>query len=66
MGRTFGEHLLWLTLLLAILEFFYANFLVRSAPTLSERLTIEASGKVSEVEAASAPAAPSADEGGAA
>jgi hypothetical protein len=63
-GRTFGEHLLWLALLLAILEFFYANFLVRSAPTLSERLTIEASGKVSE--SAPAAAAPPADEGGAA
>ena len=66
-GRTFGEHLLWLALLLAILEFFYANFLVRSAPTLSERLTIEASGKVSEAApAAPAAAAPPADEGGAA
>lgn len=45
-GRTFGEHILWAVLILCIVEFCYANFLLRAAPKLTEQLTIEASGKV--------------------
>lgn len=45
-GRTFGEHLLWLALIVAALEVFYANRLCKSAPRLSESLNVEASGKV--------------------
>lgn len=46
-GRTFGEHLLWLVLLLAITEFIYANMLSKDSPNLADRLKINASGKVS-------------------
>ncbi|MFP6903954.1 MAG: VWA domain-containing protein [Verrucomicrobiota bacterium] len=46
-GRTFGEQLLWLVLILAVVEFFYANALMKRGPALSEHLTIDASGKVS-------------------
>jgi hypothetical protein len=45
-GRTFGEHLLWLALVLAGLEFFYANRLARREPTLSDKLRVEESGRV--------------------
>ena len=64
-GRTFGEHLLWLTLLLAMLEFFYANFLVRQTPGLSDVLRIESSGKVVEAAPAATPAPPAAEGTGA-
>ncbi len=46
-GRTFGEHLLWLVLLLALAEFIYANMLLKDSPNLAERLKIKPSGKVS-------------------
>ncbi|MFT7514377.1 MAG: hypothetical protein ACI9QL_003598 [Candidatus Omnitrophota bacterium] len=46
-GRTFGEQLLWLALILAIVEFFYANALMKRGPALSESIHIAASGKVS-------------------
>jgi len=46
LGKTFGEHLLWLALLLAAVEFSYANLLAKATPKLSESLGIEASGKV--------------------
>jgi hypothetical protein len=46
-GRTFGEQLLWLVLILAAAEFFYANRLTKEAPSLSGVLGIEASGKTS-------------------
>ncbi|MBN1557480.1 MAG: BatA and WFA domain-containing protein [Lentisphaerae bacterium] len=45
-GRTFAEPLLWLALFLAVLEFCYANILLRPGPTLSDTLRVEASGKV--------------------
>jgi hypothetical protein len=45
-GRTFGEHLLWLALLLAAIEFIYANRLMKKEPTLSEKLQVEESGRV--------------------
>ena len=45
-GRTFGEPLLWIVLLLAALEFLVANRQAQEAPTLSSRLGVDASGKV--------------------
>jgi len=45
-GKTMGEQLLWMVLVLATVEFFYANMLSRSTPKLSEALGIAASGKV--------------------
>ncbi|MEM7392144.1 MAG: hypothetical protein AAF492_07315, partial [Verrucomicrobiota bacterium] len=47
-GRTFNEQLFWFALILAVIEFFYANRLMKSAPTLSESLTVDTSGKVLE------------------
>ena len=46
-GRTFGEHLLWLVLLLALTEFIYANMLLQDRPNLADQLKIKPSGKVS-------------------
>ncbi len=45
-GRTFGEYLLWVVLLLACIEFVYANLLARARPALSEQLSLEPSGRV--------------------
>jgi hypothetical protein len=45
-GRTFAEEILWLVLILAAIEFFYANRLLKSSPKLSETLDIEASGRM--------------------
>lgn len=45
-GRTYGEHLLWLALLLAIIEFTYANVLMRATPRASDHVDVEASGRV--------------------
>jgi len=47
-GKTMGETLLWLVLVLATLEFCYANMLSRRTPKLSEMLGIASSGKVKE------------------
>jgi len=46
-GRTFGEHLLWLALLLALAEFVYASMLVKERPKLADQLNVKPSGKVS-------------------
>ena len=46
-GRTFGEQLLWLVLVLAALEFFYACRLLKTQPALSAQMSLDASGKVS-------------------
>lgn len=45
-GNALGELLLWVALVLATLEFCYANTLSRSTPRLSEALGIASSGKV--------------------
>ncbi len=45
-GRTYGEHLLWLALVLAIVEFTYANVLMRAAPRASDHVDVEVSGRV--------------------
>ena len=44
-GRTYGEHLLWLAFILTAIEFIYANVLVRgkSAP---DKVTVDAAGHV--------------------
>ena len=47
-GRTFGEQLLWLALILAVVEFFYANRLMKTGRGLSDKLKVELSGKVSD------------------
>ena len=45
-GRTYGEHLLWLALLLIAIEFLYANVLLRGGARLSEKLGVDAAGHV--------------------
>ncbi len=45
-GRTYGEHLLWVALLLVGIEYVYANRLARSGSVLSEQLGVEPSGRV--------------------
>jgi len=45
-GKTFGEQLLWLALIVATIEFYYANMLLKTAPSLSETLKVASSGKV--------------------
>ena len=45
-GKTLGEQLLWLALLLALAESFYANWLLRRRARLADQLNIEASGKI--------------------
>jgi len=44
-GRTYGEHLLWLAFILTAIEFIYANFLVRgNKPPV--KVTVDAAGHV--------------------
>jgi hypothetical protein len=45
-GKTFGEPILWLALLVAILESFYSNFLMRKGSKLTDSMAIAPSGKV--------------------
>jgi hypothetical protein len=45
-GRTFGEHLLWIVLVLVAIEFVYANRLARARPALSDQLSVEPSGRI--------------------
>jgi hypothetical protein len=45
-GRTYGEHLLWVVLLLMGIEFVYANRLARGGTALTEQLGVEPSGRV--------------------
>lgn len=49
-GKTLGEPLLWLALLVALIESFYANFLMRKGSKLTDTLNIAPSGKVKEKE----------------
>ena len=51
-GRTFGEQLLWVVLILAAAEFLLANRLTQESPSLAGMLGIDASGKVPSVAAA--------------
>lgn len=45
-GRTYSEHLLLLALILAGIEFVYANSLSRRTPDLSSRLAVTSSGQL--------------------
>ena len=45
-GRTYGEHLLWLAFLLTVIEFTYANVLMRGTKGGAEKLTVDAAGHV--------------------
>lgn len=45
-GKTFSEQILWLCLLIAVMEVFYANWLSRKRSKLSDHLSVEASGKI--------------------
>jgi len=47
-GKTLGELLLWLALLVALLESFYSNFLMRKGAKLTDSLVIAPSGKVTD------------------
>lgn len=45
-GRTYGEHLLWLAFILTAFEFIYANVLVRGSKAVVEKVTVDAAGHV--------------------
>lgn len=45
-GKTLGEPLLWLVLLLAMAEAFYANWLMKKGPKLTDSMVVDPSGKV--------------------
>jgi len=47
-GRSLGETLLWLALLIAVAEVLYSNFLLRKNSKLTDTLKLEASGRVKE------------------
>ena len=49
-GKTLGEPLLWLALLIAVLESLYSNYLMRKGSKLTDSLNIAPSGKVKEKE----------------
>jgi len=50
-GITFGEHLLWVVLILAILEFLLANRLSKGTSSMGPKLGIDAAGKPSTTQA---------------
>jgi hypothetical protein len=45
-GRTYGEHLLWLAFVLIAIEFCYANALLRRGSRLSDKLAVDSAGRV--------------------
>ena len=45
-GRTYGEHLLWLAFLLTVIEFIYANTLARGKKGGAEKVSVDAAGHV--------------------
>ena len=47
-GRSLGETLLWLALLIAIAEVFYSNYLLKKNSKLTDSLKVEASGRMKE------------------
>jgi hypothetical protein len=47
-GKTLGEPLLWLLLLIAVIESFYSNWLARKGSKLTDSIVIQPSGKVSD------------------
>jgi hypothetical protein len=50
-GKTLGEPLLWLALLVGLVEAFYANWLIRKRPRLTDAMNVEASGRVKDTNA---------------
>ena len=51
-GRTFGEQILWLVLLLAVIEFWYANSLSRRGAMGREKLELDFAGHIKKPDAA--------------
>lgn len=51
-GRTFGEQILWLVLVLAVIEFWYANSLSRRGAVGREKLELDFSGHIKKTGAA--------------
>lgn len=51
-GRTFGEQLLWIVLLLAVIEFWYANSLSRRGAAGREKLELDFAGHIKKPAAA--------------
>jgi hypothetical protein len=49
-GQSLTESLLWLALLIAIAEVFYANYLLRKNSRLTDELKIDPSGRVKEIQ----------------
>lgn len=45
-GRTYGEHLLWLAFLLTAIEFVYANVLARGSKSGADKVRVDAAGHV--------------------
>ncbi len=45
-GRTYGEHLLWIAFLLTAIEFIYANALMRGTKAGAEKVSVDAAGHV--------------------
>ena len=51
-GRTFGEQILWLVLMLAVIEFWYANSLSRRGAMGREKLELDFAGHIKKPDAA--------------
>ena len=45
-GRTYGEHLLWLAFILTVIEFAYANLLARGKAGAAKKVSVDAAGHV--------------------
>jgi len=45
-GRTYGEHLLWIAFVLIAIEFIYANALTRSGRKRKDEVTVDAAGHI--------------------
>lgn len=46
LGKSLGETCLWLALIIAVIEFFYANYKSKTKPKLTEHLGIDVTGAV--------------------
>ena len=45
-GRTYGEHLLWLAFLLIAVEFIYANALARGSKKGAGKVSVDSAGHI--------------------
>ncbi len=50
-GRTYGEHLLWLAFVLIAIEFIYANFLARAGRRQGAQVSVDAAGRMKKPDA---------------